>query len=328
VPYVNTNMKGLLTSFSTRLLTTVKRAYYSIEMLPNGFPNLVAVTIENWDWDRLPQRDIEVWDALLYPVFLGRTIRSAQANYVKQILDPHLRMDVARAVRTDPNWSTTVLRRIDRELGSITDTLGEGYKRAILNTVAQEVRNLNLSRTLDTALSFFEGYDIGVDLIRRIQHDAHQTAEYVDYATREIHNVGYIKAVIWMYDCGIAYDLVPPNSHVKRFLAECGYPEFGWSRDEPEDWQIFALANRRMREVAEEVSRHLGKPISAKQAQAAVWYLQSCRGLLPRNYSGRLSPRTLTDFLGSMRWDIHDLANRLADVEQLEPLIGDFERFL
>jgi hypothetical protein len=83
-----------------------------------------------------------------------------------------------------------------------------------------------------------------------------------------------------------------------------------------------------MREVAGEVSRHLSQTITAKQAQAAVWYLQSCRGLLPRNYSGRLSPRTLTDFLESMRWDINDLANRLADVEQLEALIEDFERFL
>lgn len=33
-------------------------------MLPEGFPHLIAVTIENWDWDRLPQRDPDVWDAL------------------------------------------------------------------------------------------------------------------------------------------------------------------------------------------------------------------------------------------------------------------------
>jgi hypothetical protein len=297
-------------------------------MLPEGLPHLVAVTIENWDWDRLPQRDADVWDALLYPVFLGRTIRSAQANYVKRVLDPLLKRNAARAVRTDPNWSRTILRRIDTELGSIAGTPGEGFKRAILNTVAQDAQNLNLSRTLDTALSFFEGHGIGVELIRRIQNDSRQTKELVDYATREIHNVGYIKAVIWMYDCGIAYDLVPPNSHIRRFLAECGYPGFGWSRDEAEDWQIFALACRRMSEVAQEVSGHLRQPITAKQAQAAVWYLQSCRGLLPRNYSRRLSPRVLSNFLESLRWNIDELANRLGDVEQLEGLMEDLKVFL
>jgi len=297
-------------------------------MLPEGFPHLVGVTIENWDWDRLPQRDADVWDALLYPVFLGRTIRSAQANYVKQVLEPLLRINAARAVRTDPNWSRTILSRIDAELGSIAGTRGEGFKRAILNTVAHDAQNLNLSRTLDTALSFFEGHGIGVEMIRRIQNDSRQTKELVDYATREIHNVGYIKAVIWMYDCGIAYDVVPPNLHIRRFLAECGYPGFGWSEEETEDWQIFALACSRMGEVAQEVSSHLRQPITAKQAQAAVWYLQSCRGLLPRNYSRKLSPRALTNFLERQRWNIDELADRLGDVEQLEGLMGDLKVFL
>ena len=50
-------------------------------------------------------------------------------------------------------------------------TPGEGLKRAILNTVAQEVQNLSLSRTLDTALSFFERFDIGVAKINNIRND-------------------------------------------------------------------------------------------------------------------------------------------------------------
>ena len=211
-------------------------------MLPEGFSNLVATSIENWDWDVLPKEDTQVWDALLYPVFLGRTVRSAQAGYVKEVLDSYIKMDVAQAVRADPYWSEKVLKRINSKLGSISGTLGEGLKRAILNTVAQDVRNLNLSRTLDTALSFFERYGIDVDRIRSIRNSDSGTRELVDYATREIYNVSYIKAVLWLYDCGIAYNLVPPNSHIKRFLADCGYRRFDWSRDQPEDWQIFALA--------------------------------------------------------------------------------------
>jgi hypothetical protein len=298
-------------------------------MLPEGFSDLVAVTIENWDWDVLPEEDAEVWDALLYPVFLGRTVRSAQASYVKEVLDSYLTMDAARTIRTDPYWSKKVMKTINSELGSIAGTPGEGLKRAILNTVAQDVRNLNLSRTLDTALSFFERFDIDVAKIKNIRNDDNGTKELVDYATREIYNVSYIKAVLWLYDCGIAYNLVPPNSHVKRFLAECGYPGFGWSRDdEPEDWQIFALACNKMSEVAQQVATGLNKHISAKQAQAAVWYLQTCRGLLPRKYARRLSPRTLIDFLQNQRWDIGELAERLSDVEKLEGLTEDLKNFL
>lgn len=131
-----------------------------------------------------------------------------------------------------------------------------------------------------------------------------------------------------MHDCGLAYDLVPPNSHIRRFLAECGYPGFGWSREEPEDWQIFTLVCDKMRDVARQVSEVLGRPISAKQAQAAVWYLQCCRGLLSRNYSGKLSPQALIDFLETRRWSVDELDERLGDVEQLEELTEDLRNFL
>jgi hypothetical protein len=298
-------------------------------MLPEGFSNLVAVTIENWDWDILPEEDEQVWDALLYPVFLGRTVRSAQANYVKEVLDSYLMMEAAQTVRIDPIWSKKVLKQINSELNSISGTPGEGLKRAILNTVAQDVQALNLSRTLDTALSFFEKFDIDVEKIKSIRNDDSRIKELVDHATREIYNVSYIKAVLWLYDCGIAYNLVPPNSHVKRFLAECGYPGFGWSRDdEPEDWQIFALACNKMSEVSQQVATELSQHISAKQAQATVWYLQTCRGLLPRKYARHISPQTLIDFLQDQRWDICELAVRLSDVEKLKGITEDLKNFL
>ena len=43
-----------------------------------------------------------------------------------------------------------------------------------------------------------------------------------------IYNVRYTKGVLWLYSCGIAEDLAPPNNHTIKFLDECGYPGFGW----------------------------------------------------------------------------------------------------
>jgi hypothetical protein len=238
-------------------------------------------------------------------------------------------MDVAPRVRTDLSWSKELLRRIEQEKSRILGTLGEGLKRSILNLVAQDIADLNLSRTIDTALSFFISHQISVKLIKRIKDDTAKTKEIVDYASREIHNVSYIKAVLWLYSCGIAYQLVPPNAHVIRFLDECSYPGFGWSRaGYPVDWQIFSIVCNKMEDVARQVSVHLKMSISPKQAQAAVWYLQTCRGLLPRNYVRRLSPQALISFLDAKGWRIKDLESVLSDIERLDNLSEELKGFL
>ncbi len=145
---------------------------------------------------------------------------------------------------------------------------------------------------------------------------------------REIYNVRYIKGVLWRYGCGIARDLVPPNSHVTRFLNECGYPGFGWSRDPPDDWQIFTPACKCMRDVAQQVATELRQLITPKQAQTAVWYLQTCRGLLPQGYARQLTPLTLINFLKAQKWDIQRLSQMLDDVEQLDSLASDLKASL
>ena len=129
-------------------------------------------------------------------------------------------------------------------------------------------------------------------MIKSLQHDAKATFDFVDLAARSIHNVRYIKAVLWLYGCGIAEDLVPPNAHVTRFLHECGYKGFGWSKEPVDDWQIFTPACQCMRDMAKKVETELKRPITAKQTQAAVWYLQTCRGLLPTNRKQRVWARS------------------------------------
>ena len=76
--------------------------------------------------------------------------------------------------------------------------------------------------------------------------------------------------------------------------------------------------------IADSVALDLDRPVSAKQAQAAVWYLQTCRGLISRNNRGKMNPSRLIDFLTYQRWDIKDLENAILDVE----LIGDLETAL
>jgi hypothetical protein len=297
-------------------------------VLPESFSDLVRLVIKNWNWDELPKQRSEIWNALLYPIFLGATVRSAQAAYVKEILGDTIEFKAAQTVPTDPIWSKKALSIINNEMKSINGTPGEGFKRAILQIAAREIESLDLSRTIGTALDFFVKYDIRVPKIKSLQNDAKGTLDLVDLTAREIHNVRYIKGVLWLYGCGIAGDIVPPNSHVTRFLDECGYPGFGWSRDPPDDWQIFTPACKCMRDVAQQVAVELKQPITPKQAQAAVWYLQTCRGLLPQGNARQLTPLTLIDFLKAQKWDIYKLSQMLDDVEQLESLTSDLKAFL
>ena len=297
-------------------------------MLPEGFSDLVKLVIEDWNWDELPKQRSEIWNALLYPIFLGATVRSAQAAYVKKILENTIEFKAAQTVPTDPVWSKKALSIINNEMNSINGTPGEGFKRAILQIAAREIESLDLSRTIGTALDFFDKYGITAPKIKSLQNDAKGTLDLVDLTAREIHNVRYIKGVLWLYGCGIARDLVPPNSHITRFLNESGYPGFGWSRDPPDDWQIFTPACKCMRDVAQQVATELKRPITSKQAQTAVWYLQTCRGLLPQGYARQLTPLTLIDFLKAQKWDIRRLSVMLDDVEQLESLASDLKASL
>jgi len=294
-------------------------------LLPEGFSSLVALAIEKWDWDALPKKNSDIWDALLYTVFLGATVRSAQASYAKEVLGDLLEFNAAKTVPEDLAWSKNAIKVINTELNSISGTLGEGYKKAILHIATQQVESLDLSRTIGTALDFFKEQKIDIQRIASLQNDFKHTLDLTDLAARQIHNVRYIKAVLWLYGCGIARDLVPPNAHVTRFLDECGYKGFGWSREPLDGWQIFTPACNCMRDIAKRVSSDLKQTITPKQAQAAVWYLQACRGLLPSGYKKQLTPLALIDFLDTQKWKIHHLNSKLGDIEQLEGLAAELK---
>lgn len=284
--------------------------------------------LTHWDWDTLPQSDDDIWDSLLSTVFLGATVRTAQAIYMKEVLGSMIELNVAKAVATDPVWSQKVIKVINSELASISGTPGEGLKRAILHSVTNDAQSLDLSRTINTAFNFITKNKLSVKKIEQIQDNFKETLNLVDLAAREIYNVRYVKAVLWFYGCGIAENIVPPNGHVIRFLRECGYSGFGSQRDPPDDWQIFTPACACMKNVSQEVETALGKKISPKQAQTAVWYLQTCKGLLPRNYKSKLNPFLLMDFLDLQRWDIPELDQKIASIEELESLAFDLKSFI
>lgn len=296
-------------------------------MIPNGFSDLTSLVLEEWTWDDLVKKDEDVWWAFLYPIFLGATIRSAQANYVRDVLSGPLQFDSACKVQNDPIWSKRILEVLNQKLASIQGSPGEGLKKAILKSAIQQVESLALSRTIGDGIKLFKTQRINAKKILDLQKDYDGTLDLVAITTKEVFNFRYIKSVLWLYGCGIAEDVVPPNAHVTRFLNECGYPGFGWSRSPSPDWQIFTPACNCMREIARKVSKELSFHISTKQAQASVWYFQSCKGLLHSRSKRNFTPALLIRFLKNQKWTIGDLSDHLDDVEKLEELTSDLKSY-
>lgn len=118
-------------------------------MIPDGFRDLTSLVIKDWHWDDLSTEDAQVWDAFLYPVFLGATIRSAQAAYIKEVLYDILDFENVHTILNDPVWSKNVLKVLNRQLNSVKGTSGEGLKKAILKAAIQKVERLDLSRRLE-----------------------------------------------------------------------------------------------------------------------------------------------------------------------------------
>jgi len=297
-------------------------------MLPSRFSDLVALSLEQWDWDVLPENDGEVWDALMSQIFLGATVRSAQARYVKEALDGFISYDVAWEVDTE-NWSSRVLDRIGEEKARIPNTPGESYKAGILGLVEQDVADLKVSRTIYDALNFFDCDGVCMKKIFDIENNLAETNDLVDSASRSVFNVSYVKAVLWLYSCGIARELAPPNAPVINFLRQNEYLGSAWSgHDRAPDWQIYSVLCDRMRDVSNQVSIELGERVTPKQAQSGIWYLQTCKSLVSSHYSGRLNPGKLIDFLEYQNWTIEDLAEAILDVEKLENLEESLKTYI
>ena len=89
----------------------------------------------------------------------------------KQILWDFIEFNAAQIVPNNPIWSRQVLASINTELQSIAGTPGEGLKKAILQITSREVESLNLSRTIGTALDFFNLSNLSVQVMIDLQDD-------------------------------------------------------------------------------------------------------------------------------------------------------------
>ena len=67
--------------------------------------------------------------------------------------------------------------------------------------------------------------------------------------------------------------------------------------------------------------------LEQSRLRRAVWYLQTCRGLLPSGQSRRVTPAHLIDFLNIQELTVNQLGNILDGTERLEDLAAALSAF-
>ncbi len=249
---------------------------------------------------QLPRRTSQIWDALIYPAFLGRGMRSAQAAYLSELLGRHLDYAHRTAARSDPGWGGRIQADIDAERRGVPPgSVGARFKRPALASAERLSRHGDLANMVCTADSFFRTNGVTSAFVTAIASDRPRQMDLVTSAAADIAQFGPVKAVLWLHDFGLGRELAPPNLHIRHFLHEHGFRDASLD-DDAESLHALTVVCQRMREVANDVSRELGRAVSVRLCQHAAWLWETCRGLLALHHkASRLTVRRLLEFLDS-----------------------------
>lgn len=276
-----------------------------------------------------PRHTSEIWDALIYPTFLGKEMRSAQAAYLSDLLKGHLDYPSRGSATSDPHWGEKIQADIDAARRSIPPgSAGARFKRPALASAEKLLRNGGLANMVSSADSFFGGHRVTPALVSAIASDRSRQLNLVTAAATEIAQFGPVKAVLWLHDFELGSDLAPPNLHIRHFLREYGFSDASLD-DDTESLHALSVACQRMGEVASQVSHDLGRTVTVRLCQHVAWLRETCSALLaPHRKASRLTIRRLLDFLDSRGWAPETLADEVGDIERIEIVEQDLASFV
>ncbi len=277
----------------------------------------------------MPVHTSEIWDALIYPSFLGKEVRSAQAAYLSDLLMGHLDYTERGAATSDTKWGATVQADIDAERRIVpAGSFGARFKRPALASAEKLLRSGDLANMVSTADSFFRRHRITPTLVASIAPYRSRQMDLVTAAATDIAHFGPVKAVLWLHDFGLGQDFAPPNLHIRHFLREQGFSDASLD-DDADGMHALSVVCQRAREVASLVGRDVGRIVSARLCQHAAWLWETCRGLLASHHkASRLTVRRLLKFLDSREWTPETLADEVGNIERIEIIEQDLASFV
>lgn len=277
----------------------------------------------------VPTSKEELWDAFLFPLFIGRDRNGRQAAYAEKVLRDHLSFEQARLARTDANWRMELLAKVDLTISRLGTTARAGSKRKILEDVRVEVVGPSFANTLAGMSGFVDSFDSKLVSDMRGDFDREYRFVVESLDSDVTPGVSYTKFVLWLQSVNSAWTLTPPSGPVRwaldsRDLGFTGTNPYRWGEDAGEqeivneDRVKFGTFCTCYRNLCSELAPKVGPNLTPMETQTAAWIFGSTHGLLPprSRAANRLSCEALLEYVDSQGLTLRQYVQRVLDIDR------------
>ena len=133
---------------------------------------------------------------------------------------------------------------------------------------------------------------------------------------------GAVKTTIWLHSIGVCQTLPTPSSHVKWFLRKY-FPYVIKYPYKPIDQEVMAYTKT----YVNLMNNKLGISCSEGKFTNAIWVWKNCINAMPQ-YSNRLTPDILMDFLKVKKYDLDDIGGMIIDLDEIDELGKELTDFV
>jgi hypothetical protein len=289
----------------------------------------------------IPTDPKDLWNAFLFPMFVGGRRKSAQVSYAVSVLEEFVSLQRARKAQTDGDWTPRIKRQIEKSLRKLGDYPPDGLKRAILEDILADADGLKLS-------SMAAGMTVFIDQLKLmemgdIRGDLNREFEFVVKAVGNgaIAYVGYTRFVLWMHACNAGWTLTPPNGPVRWAM---GSSDLGFTGTRPHAWNDsdaawelgigdhveFGQFCTWYYNLAQVLQPQIDGNLTAMEVQSSAWILGATHALMmgDANAKAKFSAKTLIRFLDSKTWSVAKFEKAIGNIDACLPLIQELKTSL
>lgn len=293
--------------------------------------------------DRLPKSIGELWGSLLWCLLLHKRPEAQVEWFTNEALENgvlsyanvkvkdslQLREDVLEFIKTlvAKHPKDTMRLGVLEEYGGMFKKDSEfclinGIKNAsdlIAGEVEPDLKGFLISMDEDEKLV----QEFVFQLIYPLKKKIHRVSKKKTLKEKYfLCQIGLTKAIVWIHRMGLGNELCTPNSHHLHFLVECGVKKFeSYKSYDIHDLRDYSIFNKEMLGVRDELMEKLGKEISLRDLDIAVFYYESSKQLLKGMLCKRnFTPRELINFLEEAGMTLEDWVNDLIDLDKYEKL--------
>lgn len=286
----------------------------------------------------IPKAPTKLWEAFLFPMFIGARRRAAQASYAVDVLRHFVSLPQARKAQDDAEWSVKLQSRLASALRNLGDTPPDGLKRSVLRDIEDEVTNGKLANMAAGMASFIDRLE--PDRLKTIRGDLDLEFQFVEDAvgSHSMPGVGYTRFVIWMHSCNTGWTLTPPSGPVRWAVHS---PDIGykgslvgrWGDDEAvselglEERQAFGALCTQYNALTREVQPMVDPSLKPVETQNAAWYLGATHASLGADAKAKakFSAKKLVRYLDQRGWSVETYSSEISDIDRCLPLIEDLK---